>query len=125
MNSLNTQKKILLLEKDDDVLQLADEIMFYGFSDICITSDSDAIYETARHFQPDLIILDYLLVNHQISAICHTLKQSPEFKNIPIIIISALLNKRLDLTQCNCDAMFIKPLDGDEIASRINCLMAS
>lgn len=119
------QKRILLLDRDGDLLQLADEMMYYGYSDVHITADSNAVYELAKDCRPDVIILDLLLSDGDVADVCRHIKQDDSFKGVPVILISATNGKNPDLDEYCPDAFFIKPLDTEILASKINYLIAS
>ncbi|MDT3404103.1 response regulator [Mucilaginibacter terrae] len=119
------QKRILLLDNDGDLLRLADDMMYYGYSDVHITSDSHSVYSIAKNYKPDLIILDFLLIEERDASICETFKHDEEFKDVPVILISAYQNKKIDLESFSHDALFMKPLDTEKLASAINYLVAS
>lgn len=125
MNLVNKQKRILVLDKDNKIFSLVDEIMYFGYSDIHVTFDPNAVYDIAKSYQPDLIILDYLLMDNDCSEICSDFKKDSNLKNVPIIVVTAYRNKRINLDSFNCDALFIKPLDIEILASRMEYLIAS
>jgi CheY-like chemotaxis protein len=119
------QKRILLLDNNNDSLDLADEMMYYGYSDVHITSDYASVYDIAKNYRPDLIILDFLLINEQAQAVCNSVKQDETLKNVPVVLISAYVNRKTELSRDSYDALFIKPLNTETLASNINYLIAS
>ena len=64
MEFLNKQKRILVLDKDNRVLSVVDEMMQYGDWDVSITYDPYAVFDKAKTCKPDIIILDYLLLDN-------------------------------------------------------------
>ncbi len=125
MDIVNTHKRILVLDKDNKIFSLVDEIMGFGYSDVHVTFDPNSVYDIARKYQPDLVILDYLLMDNDCTEICQDFKKDSVLKNVPIIVVSAYRNKRVHLDSSKCDALFIKPLDISVLASRIDYLIAS
>lgn len=125
MESLFKQKRILVLDKDNRILSVVDEIMRFGDYDVSITYDPYAIFDMAKTYQPDLIILDYLLIDQDCALICQDFKDDKELKDVPIIIVTAYKTKKANSDFYKCDALFIKPLDMQVLASRMDYLMAS
>ncbi|OKS89168.1 response regulator [Mucilaginibacter polytrichastri] len=125
MELLSTRKKILVLDKDSRMLPVVDEIMNYGDFDIHILYDANAVYDKARQINPDLIILDYLLLDNDCAMICQDFKANTQLEAIPIIIVTAFNTKKVTADSYKCDALFVKPLDMNVLASRIDYLMAS
>jgi len=125
MELISKQKKILLLDNGGRMSSVVDEILFYGDFDVHTVYDSDAICEKAMQIKPDLIILDYLLLNNDCEMICQDLKDENLLKDIPVIIVSAYRSKKVQSDAYKCDALFLKPMDMEVLASRIDYLIAS
>ncbi|NCD70785.1 response regulator [Mucilaginibacter agri] len=118
-------KRILLLDRDNDILGLAHEIMFYGYSDMHITSDPDAVYKIAKNYKPDLVILDYVLADENFDVICQLFKTNEQLKNIPVIVVSKSYNRIINNDTIDEAAVFIKPVDNKDFATQLSYLMAS
>ncbi|WP_171972456.1 response regulator [Mucilaginibacter polytrichastri] len=118
-------KKILLLDRDNDIMGLAHEIMFYGYSDMHITSDPDAVYKIAKNYRPDLVILDFVLGDENFTSICELFKSNELLKNVPVIVVSKSHNRVIHNDALEEDTVFIKPLDNKDFATQISYHMAS
>lgn len=114
-----------MLDKDTRLLGAVDEILSSGEWDISITFDPNAVYDLAKDQQPDLVILDYLLVDNDCALICQDFKEDPKLNSIPIIIVTAYKSRKIKEAAYKCDALFVKPLDFSVLANRIDYLMAS
>lgn len=125
MERLKKRKEILVLDKDNRILSVVDEITGYGNWDISITYDPYSVFNLAKAKKPDLIILDYFLLDDHCEEICSDFKDDAELSGVPIIIVSAFRTKKARADYYKCDALFIKPLDMEVLASRIDYLMAS
>jgi DNA-binding response OmpR family regulator len=125
MELIDKQKRILVLDKDNRILSVVDEIMCYGDWDVAMTYDPYAVYDKAKTYKPDLIILDYLLLDNDCATICQDFKDDAELNNVPIIVVTAYKTRKASADFFKCDALFIKPLDMTVLASRMEYLMAS
>ena len=125
MELLDKQKKILVLDKDNRILSVVDEMMHYGDWQVRTIYDPYSVHDVAQSYQPDLIILDYLLLDNDCALICQDFKDDTQLQNIPIIIVTAYKTKKANADSFKCDALFIKPLDMQVLASRMEYLMAS
>jgi DNA-binding response OmpR family regulator len=125
MELLSAKKRILVLDKDSRMLPVVDEIMNYGDFDIHILYDANAVYDKAKQINPDLIILDYLLLDNDCEMICQDFKNDNDLEAIPIIIVTAFNNRKATADSYKCDALFVKPLDMRVLATRIDYLIAS
>jgi DNA-binding response OmpR family regulator len=99
--------------------------MYYGDFDVHLTYDPNAIYDKAKVIHPDLIILDYLLLDMDCALVCQDFKDDEQLRQVPIIVVTAFKSKKAELESYKCDALFVKPLDMELLASRMEYLMAS
>ena len=125
MKLLDTQKRILVLDKNSRISSSLDEIMLYGDFEIHTIYDPNAVYDRAKSLIPDLIILDYLLLDDDCVYICQDLKEDKDLSDVPVIVVTAYRTRKVRSDCYKCDALFLKPLDMDALASRINYLIAS
>jgi PleD family two-component response regulator len=125
MELQNKQKRILVLDNGGRMLPVMEEIMAYGDFDMHVMYDPACITDRARELQPDLIILDYLLVNNECALVCNDLKEDEHLKGVPVIIVARYMTKKIRSESYRCDALFVNALDMDVLAPRINYLMAS
>ncbi|MGY4535930.1 CheY-like chemotaxis protein [Mucilaginibacter sp. UYNi724] len=75
--------------------------------------------------KPDLVILDYLLLNDECALICRDFKEDAEMRGVPLIVVTAYKTKKTIDDAYKCEALFVKPLDVSLFASSVNYLMAS
>lgn len=125
MKTIGSKKTILILDKNSRMLSVIDDIMYYGNFDVHLTYDPNAIYDKAKVINPDLIILDYLLLDTDCALVCQDFKDDEQLKGVPIIVVTAFKSKKAQEESYKCDALFVKPLDMELLASRMEYLMAS
>jgi len=125
MELLNRQKKVLVLDKDNRIASVVDEMMWYGDWDVSVTYDPNAVLDMAKTYHPDLIILDYFLLDNDCEVICRDFKNDAGLHDVPLIVVTAYKTKKAKADCFKCDALFIKPLDMEGLASRMDYLMAS
>jgi two-component system cell cycle response regulator len=65
----------------------------------------------ARQHQPDLVLLDVALPDHDGFWVCHTLKSDPATSHIPVIMLTAmgLPSDREKAVQAGADGYIVKP----------------
>jgi DNA-binding response OmpR family regulator len=125
MEILNKRKRILVLDKNSRMSSVIDDVLNYGDFEIFTIYDPGYVSDKAKMIKPDLILLDYLLVDDDCVLICRELKNDQELKDTPVIVITAYRTKKVVNNAYQCDALFLKPLDMSILASRIDYLMAS
>jgi CheY-like chemotaxis protein len=122
---MNIQKKILLA--DDEALNLDFfEVMLskLGFVVEKVNDGLDVI-EKVKKFQPDLIILDNIMPGMTGRDITKILKKDPNYKNISIIMLSALddVKDKVAGFEAGVDDYITKPFNFSEVLARINACL--
>lgn len=123
LNSYDKPKVLIVDDERDQVellcLQLEDEYL-----PIPAYTGKEAI-ELVKAELPDLILLDLMLPECDGYEICSTLKSNPDYRFIPIIIISGFFEKpnKIKATQCGADDFIHKPIDRFELKTRIKSLI--
>ncbi len=84
----------------------------------------DAIMRTVA-FNPDLIFLDIMMPEMDGYAVCRFLKDNPDTRNIPIIIVTAIDDKasKLKALEAGANDFLTKPIDSTEAIIRTRNLL--
>ena len=119
-------KKILIVDDDPELLEAIDlSLTFSGFQ-VRPLLGSENILPMIDDFEPDLIILDYILKGITGGEVCRQLKNNPATKALPVIMLSAYPGGANAIKDVGCDAFIAKPLDIDYLVGKINaCLNVS
>jgi DNA-binding response OmpR family regulator len=79
-----------------------------------------------QEFNPDLVILDYMLPDINGNIVCKTIRQKPEFEHTKIIIVSGVVNQDEinDLLKAGADEFVKKPFNIEKLIERIGELLS-
>lgn len=127
MQSLPTGKKRLLIVDDDsEIVELMTDVLGRdGRFDIKTASTGYDAGIMTQKFNPDLILLDYMLPDVNGNIVCKTIKENPEFSNTRIIIISGVINQIEidDLLKSGAEAFVKKPFSITELIDKIAAIL--
>ncbi|HBG78000.1 MAG: response regulator [Phycisphaerae bacterium] len=127
MQSLQTGKKRLLIVDDDaEIVELMVDVLGRdGRFDIKTASTGYDAGIMTQKFNPDLILLDYMLPDVNGNIVCKTIKENPEFSNTRIIIISGVINQLEidDLLKAGAEAFMKKPFSITELIEKIGAVL--
>ncbi len=92
---MQTNVKVLLVDDEPDfVAGVQSELQAKGWQVLTADNKSQA-EEVARHEKPDLVILGTIVPRGDAFRLHQWLKQSPDFKEVPLIVVDAPPEKRL------------------------------
>ena len=127
------KKKILIIEDDmqgQRILRTRLEALGYKIE---VANDGEEGIEKALSTRPDLVITDILLPKKDGYEVCATLKSDPEFKGVPIIMLSAIYITEVDRDKGismgadqyfrKPDIFINKPFRADELLEHIKILL--
>ena len=121
---MDKNKKILVVEDSQDIRSILSMRLTINGYTVITAQDGQEGLDKARDERPDLLILDLMLPKIDGYEVCRMLKFEEKYKNIPIIILSALDQQedREKATKSGSDAYFIKPFDLDLLLTKIENL---
>jgi DNA-binding response OmpR family regulator len=119
-------KRIMVLDDNMDILEAVHEVLTYEQFEVKSTSNSVGIVQLAEEYTPDLIILDYKLMDGNGGEICRALKSHKVLHKTPVIIFSAFVHKDVNFYSFGCDAVIAKPFDLSDFIATVNqCLQVN
>jgi CheY-like chemotaxis protein len=121
-------KKVLIVDDEKDtLLMLGKRLTAGGYSVITATNGKDAI-ALAKSQHPDIIILDIIMPGMEGGEVAAELKDYPSTRNIPVILLTAMLTKA---EEEKYDSMvgghitLAKPLDAEKLLEEMKILLDS
>ncbi len=106
--------KILVVDDEPLTCQLIAKVLTLNGYEAAVLSDAQRIFDVVETVAPDLILLDYHLgVRHGLE-ILHQLKESPQFRDIPVVMTSGL-DRRKEILEAGAADFLLKPFDWNEL----------
>lgn len=103
-------KKVLVLEKNKDILELIEIILCDAGYEVDLISAEKEIFNHIKDFQPDLILLDVIKPTPEGTAICESIKAAEDTSHIPVIVLSTHPKAEVMKEIC-ADEVIHKPFD--------------
>jgi len=118
--------KILCVEDNaDNLMMLQRRLSRRGF-EVTISMNGAECVEWAKTLQPDVIVMDLNLPGVDGWEATRRLKNQPETKDIPIIVLTAdpKDKSREKAVAAGCDAFELKPIDFEGLIGKIQSLLS-
>ncbi len=113
--------KILVVDDETYIVELVKFNLEKEAYRVVVAYDGLSALEMVRKEFPDLILLDIMLPNMDGLEVCRTLKQSPEYNTIPIIMLTAK-GEEFDTVlglEMGADDYIKKPFSPREMVARV------
>ncbi|MGH2647272.1 MAG: response regulator [Ginsengibacter sp.] len=107
-------KRILVADDDPGIVDVMKIVLEDEGFDVIITVNGRNIMKLCEQ-RPDLIFLDLWMSGVDGNVICKQIKESDDFKSIPVIIFSAHRNIKQITIDCGADGFLSKPFELSEL----------
>lgn len=116
-------KKLLIIDDDEDISAMLFLLLRSKNFDVEVVIKSEDIFYKVKTYQPDIILLDVFLTGYDGRVICKQLKFHPDYKHIPVIMISGDDDVLQTAQQYGANDFIQKPFEADDLLTKINNLV--
>lgn len=116
------RRRVLVVDDDPEIVEMLRELLERdGRFEVATASTGFDAGVKVKEFQPDVIVLDYMLPDVNGNKVCRTIRSDPTLQNVRIIIVSGVINpqERDALRECGADDFFQKPFSIKKLVDRI------
>ncbi len=117
--------KILIVEDEEAISTLLDyNLSREDFETRIAVDGEDALLKT-QEFHPDIVILDWMLPKVSGIEVCRRLRQNPDTRNLPIIMLTARSEEsdRIRGLDTGADDYLTKPFSTAELVARVKAVL--
>jgi len=117
--------KILVVDDDKGATDLLEAILLATGHQAVVVNDSSKAMETAVQEKPNLILLGLMMPEPTGFQLCRMLRQNPDFRTVPIVIITALDNtdSRVVAIGAGANGFLRKPFHVSDLTDKIKDLL--
>lgn len=121
------KKRVLVVDDDPAIVEMLVELLERDgrFEVQTASTGFDAGMRT-REFQPEVIILDFMLPDINGNAVCRTIRADKSLQNVKIIIVSGVVDPAdvEKLMECGANAFMQKPFSIEQLVNKITELVS-
>lgn len=117
--------KVLIVEDEESISTLLDyNLSREDFETRIAVDGEDALLKT-QEFHPDIVILDWMLPKVSGIEVCRRLRQNPDTRNLPIIMLTARSEEsdRIRGLDTGADDYLTKPFSTAELLARVKAVL--
>jgi DNA-binding response OmpR family regulator len=117
--------KILIVDDEVHLARILQFTLEHAGYEVTIAFDGKEAIEKAKQVRPDLVVLDLMLPIIDGYKVCNILKEDENFKQVPIIILSARDLSREELDEpIGADLFLEKPFNSNMLLDKIGELLS-
>ena len=123
---LNTAR-VLVVDDEPEITEIVETFLVESGYQVAVENSSDAAFERAREFKPDVILLDIMMPGTDGYSVCQQLKADHEFSGTPIIFLTGKdRNDDMGRSFRSGGDMFIKkPFSCERLLEIVNIVLMS
>ncbi len=107
-------KKVLIIDDEDDARAFCSSVVLNSGYEPLIAMNGEEGMKKVREEKPDLVILDIMMPKGSGIRMYHELKTNPQFRDIPVIVLSAIAQKNFLRSQRALDEFEDSPVPEPE-----------
>lgn len=117
--------KILVVDDETYLLQILDFSLGAEGYEVVTAQDGEQALQKAKAENPDLIVLDIMMPKIDGYEACRKLKQDPNMKDVPVILLTAKgrdIDRKLGL-EVGADDYITKPFSPSKLLEKIGSFL--
>jgi putative two-component system response regulator len=121
----STRDVVLAVDDNEQNLQLLEAYLSTWGYDVVLAHDGREALELYPQVKPSVIVLDVMMPVMDGYEACSFIKERPDGRTIPILMLTALTGSedKIKALECGADDFLNKPINKDELRSRIRSLI--
>ncbi len=118
--------KILLVDDEPEIIRTVKRRLESEGYGVSVATDGLEAVRLAWETHPDLVILDIMLPKMNGYEVCKKLRQSEDFRRVPVLILTAMTQEKDKSAgfACGADAYMRKPFRAQELLGKLRELIA-
>jgi CheY-like chemotaxis protein len=118
--------KILIAEDERDIRDLVAFTLRFAGHEVFTASNGEEAVEMAPKVNPDLILMDVRMPRMTGYEACKAMKADPDFKDIPIVFLSAKgqENEIQQGLEAGAEKYLLKPFAPDQLTAQVKEILA-
>lgn len=122
---MDSMSHILIIEDDPSLVELLRYNLENEGFDVSVARDGEEGLESVATQVPDLVVLDWMLPNVSGIEVCRQLRQKPETRTMPVIMLTAKGEEsdRVRGLETGADDYIVKPFSPAELTARIKAVL--
>ncbi|NNE09455.1 MAG: response regulator [Gemmatimonadetes bacterium] len=119
-------RKILIVDDEVYILHILDFSLGAEGYEVITAADGEEALEKARQERPDLVVLDVMMPKVDGFEACRRLKNDPETRELPVILLTAKgreVDRKMGI-EVGADDYIVKPFSPSKLIQKIESFLS-
>jgi DNA-binding response OmpR family regulator len=119
------KKKILVVDDDSGIGEMLKTLLEFYDYDVIVTARPEETERLILEENIDLVMLDMLISGINGTDVCARLRNNPELKDTPVLMMSALHDAGAKCKEAGANDFIAKPFEMDDLVEKIQSILDS
>ena len=115
--------KILIIDDEEIVRRVLRSLLNKEGYEVIEAEDGGAGVELAKKEDPDVILMDLRMPVMDGLKACRLLKKDKKTKNIPVLVVTAISESKMEAIKAGIDDCVNKPFNAEELSIRVKSML--
>jgi len=113
-------KRVLLVDDDVSIVEALTWVLEEEGYEVGVVREGTLVKQKAKEMKPDVIVMDYRMPGEDGISVTRKLKDDPETRNIPVVMVSASANLDEKAKQAGVDTFLPKPFEVQDLLDSLS-----
>jgi two-component system phosphate regulon response regulator PhoB len=113
--------KVLVIDDEEDYRLIAGDVLRGEGIEVRLAADGEDGLAALKDFNPDVILVDWMMPRMDGEAFCRKLRQDDRFKSLPVLMLTVrqTADEELEALHFGVDDYITKPFKPAELLARV------
>lgn len=117
--------KVLAVDDEEDYRIIVEDVLQSAGYETRIANDGEHALSVLKEFDPDIILVDWMMPNLDGQGFVQKLRQTAKHKEVPVIMLTVkqTTDDELDALHFGVDDFIVKPFAAEDLLARIRAVL--
>ena len=119
------KRRILIVDDEPSIVKILRKQLEVAGFDVAVAMDGADGLARIRETRPELVVLDVMLPKMNGHQVCAAVKQDPELRTTPVLMLTAKAQRQdqQEALSCGAEAYLTKPFQLEELLEKVRGLL--
>lgn len=117
--------KVLVVDDEEDYRLIVGDVLKAAGMEIKAAADGEEGLSALKSFQPDLVLVDWMMPKMDGEGFCRAMRLDERFKGVPVVMLTVkqTADEELEALHFGVDDFIVKPFKPEELLARVRAAL--